>query len=783
MRAPALVDVARRALAALGAIVVLALVGFAAVRSVEPPAAAGASAPPSRFSAGRAFEQVQAIATVPHPVGSAAQDRVRDHLVTTLKGLGLSPEVQDTVSPEGGELSSSAGGIGIAHVRNVITVIPGTASTGRLFLVAHYDSVQTGPGGNDDAAGVATVLETARALVSGPKLRNDVVLVLTDAEEACLCGAAAFVHQSPPAKGGGVVLNFEARGSSGPAIMFETSDHNQKLVDAYAHAPKPVGTSFAVEIYRLLPNDTDFTPFRLAGFQGLNSAYIDGAAVYHAPTDLPSAMDRDSLQHHGDNALALTRELGDDNLTQLGSNEDATYFPAPGLLVRYPGSLVWPLAALALVAVLVLGWLARRRGLITTKRGAGAFAATLIPIVAAPVLAQLYWLVLKLIRPAYAELPIDPYHPEPYRVGVLALTALVVFAWFAMFRRRLGAAALAIAGLGWLAVLGLVLAGFTPGGSYLATLPALGGAILGIVAVLLRGWWSVAAVVIGGAVAVIILLPTVIMLFPALGMPMAGAGAFLAVLLGLALLPMVDLIHPEGGGQRGLEALSARRRALFPTVTAALALVVFSVIGLSVDRFDHTHPALTQLMYALDADTGTAQWISDEPSVQKWTSQYVSGDPHEVRDSLPVFGPEKVRTGKAQAADIPAPKLTIEKDVPSTGARRLVLRLTPQRPVRLVTLHVEAGTRVLAAEVQGQSIVPANQKDQKWGWGFTFHGPPADGIEITVTVRTPGPVTFRVMDGSDGFTGVPGFQPRPGNVGIVGSHTSELLAVAKTYNF
>jgi hypothetical protein len=222
---------------------------------------------------------------------------------------------------------------------------------------------------------------------------------------------------------------------------------------------------------------------------------------------------------------------------------------------------------------------------------------------------------------------------------------------------------------------------------------------------------------------------------------------------------------------------------MLPTLTAALALVVFSVVGLSVDRFDRTHPALTQLMYALDADNNTAQWVSDEASVQKWTSQYVSGRQHEVRDSLPFFGPEKVRTGKAQPAGIPAPRLTLERDVPADGARRLVLRLTPQRPVRLVTLHVGAETRVLTAEVQGQPIIPANQKDQRWGWGFVFHGPPADGIEITVTVRTPGPVTFRAMDGSDGFTGVPGFQERPANVGIVGSHTSELLAVAKTYKF
>jgi hypothetical protein len=282
---------------------------------------------------------------------------------------------------------------------------------------------------------------------------------------------------------------------------------------------------------------------------------------------------------------------------------------------------------------------------------------------------------------------------------------------------------------------------------------------------------------------VIILLPTVILLFPALGMPLAGADAFLTVLLGLALLPVVDLIHPEGGGQRGLAALSARRRAALPTAVAALALIVFSAVGLAVDRFDPAHPALTQLMYALDADTGTAEWVSDETSVQKWTSQYVSGSLHEVSDSLPIFGPEKVRTGKAQAASLPAPTLAVEQDSTAGGVRTLTLKLTPQRTVRLVSLHVGAGAQVLTAQIAGQSVTPVREADGKWGWGFTFHGPPAGGIEITLTVRSPGPVTFRAMDGSDGFSGVPGFHARPPGVGIVGSHTSELLAVAKTYTF
>src|SRR4051812_41952514 len=124
MSDPALVTGVRRGVAAVASVAVLALVGFAAIWSVRPPAAHDAGA--TGFSAKRAFQQVEAIAGQPHPVGSPAQDAVHDHLVSVLRGLGLSPEVQDTVSIESGQLSASAGGIGLAHVKNVVTVIPGT---------------------------------------------------------------------------------------------------------------------------------------------------------------------------------------------------------------------------------------------------------------------------------------------------------------------------------------------------------------------------------------------------------------------------------------------------------------------------------------------------------------------------------------------------------------------------------------------------------------------------------------------------------------------------------
>ncbi|WP_432900813.1 M28 family peptidase [Micromonospora matsumotoense] len=781
----------RRPLAALAALSALVAVGAVMLVTLATPTPRPTDAPADEFSAGRAYRTVQTVAARPHPAGSAANDQVREHLVGALRGLGLQTEVQDTVAPEAGQLSGAAGGATVARVRNVVARLPGTASTGRVFLVAHYDSVQTGPGGNDDAAGTSTVLEVARALTAGPRPRNDVLFVLTDAEEACLCGAAAFAASHPLAAGGGVVLNLEARGSTGPVIMFETSRNNAELVAAFGRgAPHPVGTSFAVEIYRALPNDTDFTAFLDHDFVGLNSAYIDGGAIYHTPLDTPAAMDRGSLQMHGDNALGLAREFGRADLTALRAGHDATYFPVPGGLVRYPGWLTWPLAALAVLGALALGWLVRRTGRAGTGRLVAGFGLAVVPIVAAPVAAQLLWAGITALRPGYAEL-LDPYRPVWYRLAVVALAATILLAWYALARRWAGPAALAVGGLGWLALLGVVLAALVPGGAYLATLPALAGALAGLVALRTRidGPWPVVAVTLAGAVAVVILLPTVVLLFPALGMAMGGVAALFAVLLGLAALPVLDLLHPAAGGQRGLVAARARRLGALPAVAAALAATVFAGVGLAVDRFDAAHPVPTHLMYALDAGTGTARWISREADPQPWTDGYVDGPA--ALAGFPGLGGTDLRTGPAPAANLPAPTVQVLADTTAGGLRTLRLRLLPQRTVRLTTLHVDATTaEVTRAEVAGREVPVGRQPTveeaslDRWGFGIVFHAPPAEGVEITLTMRPrAGQVSLRAMDASDGLDALPGFRPRPAGVGVVGSHTSEMLAVARTYPF
>jgi hypothetical protein len=747
----------RRTIAGLAALLLLAALALGSVWAVEPPAPKGADAPADQFSAARAFAHVQEIGAAVHVAGSPAADGVRAHIVQTLQSEGLTPQIQEAVGAD----DALGEGFTMARVRNVVAVLPGTASTGRVFLVAHYDSVQVSYGGNDDGAGVATLLETARALAREPRPRNDIVFVFTDAEEACLCGAEAFVSQSPLAADGGVVLNFEARGSSGPAIMFETTRDNADVVGVYADSvPYPVATSFAVEVYRILPNDTDFSPFRDAGrFTGLNTAYIDGSAVYHTPEDRPEYMDQASLQHHGSNALALARAFAHGDVKKLAqpSAADSTYFPVLRYLVRYPGWLVWPLAILALLAVVALAVVARRRGKFGLRRLSAAFGLGLVPLLLAPILTQALWSLLVAIRPGYRQM-IDPWHPGWFRAAVVALVATILVTWYALLSKRFGRWALAVGALGWLAILGIVFAAMTPGGSYLAALPALAGAAGAIVALRTRtGWMKLVAITVGGAVAVVIFAPTVMLFFPALGLRTGGAAALFAAMLGLALL----MAFP-------------RRAALSAGLTGVLALV-FLGVGLGMDRFDAKHPAPEQLMYVLDTDDGQARWVSGDEEPGALAKTYASGR-EDLEKRFPLLH-DDVASGPAQAADLPAPRLSVTSARTEGNRRTITLNLTSNRAVRLAYLQIR-DAKVISATVAGRPVPQDALVDD---FGVLFHNPPADGLTVTLVLDRVGPVAFRVMDGSDGLDGLPGYTPRPPSVGVEGSHTSELVLVAKTY--
>ena len=106
--------------------------------------------------------------------------------------------------------------------------------------------------------------------------------------------------------------------------------------------------------------------------------------------------------------------------------------------------------------------------------------------------------------------------------------------------------------------------------------------------------------------AVVILAPTVLLFFPALGLATGAAAALFSAMLGLALLPV---LRPRSTRSRTAAAPAVVRR---PALAVAVAAVLFAGHRAAVDHFDADHPAPAQLMYALDTDTGQAQWVSAE---------------------------------------------------------------------------------------------------------------------------------------------------------------------------
>src|ERR687890_1237688 len=365
----------------IGVVVALVLGALAAVSllALEPPDPQPASARASEFSAERALSHVQQIAERPHPVGSPANAEVRAYLVGQLEDLGLRPTVQQATSARTMEGTAS-----MARVHNIHAQIPGSSPTGHVVLVAHYDSVPRSPGAADDGAGVAAILEIARAITSGSPPRNDIDIVFTDGEEPWILGAQAFVRDERLDPQRSVMLNLEARGTSGPAMMFQSSTDNATLIPALANAQRPIaGSGLWEACSQLLTGDTDFSVFRNAGFAGMNFAFMEGSARYHTPEDSPDNLDHASLQDIGSTVLAATRHFADQDLGAPRGGS-LTYFTVLGELVYYPQGLAVPLAVLRAVVFAATLLYGRRRGVRIHGVGwsAASFLALLVVIMA-----------------------------------------------------------------------------------------------------------------------------------------------------------------------------------------------------------------------------------------------------------------------------------------------------------------------------------------------------------------------------------------------------------------
>ena len=241
-----------------------------------PPAAVPASASETEFSAHRAVQSLRRILSpqVRHPTGTEENRIVRDRVVAELARLGLEPSIQREYV--------CAGRAFCTYVENIVARIgePGPARSA-LLLTAHYDSVPAGPGASDDGAGVATVIEVARALLAqDAPLEHAVIILVTDGEELGLMGAKVF-DRHPLWREVGVVLNAEARGTDGPSFLFETGDANAWIIDHYkSAAPRP---SLHPHFHVIVP-DGVFSPGADAGARWVPLDVPSGNDIEHLAT-------------------------------------------------------------------------------------------------------------------------------------------------------------------------------------------------------------------------------------------------------------------------------------------------------------------------------------------------------------------------------------------------------------------------------------------------------------------------------------------------------------------
>src|SRR5215211_7534238 len=564
-------------------------------------------------------------------------------------------------------------------------------------------------------------------------------------------GAQAFVIDDRLDPRRNVVLNLEARGTSGPALMFQSSSENASVIPALASVQRPITSSGWEACYQVLPGDTDLSVFRNAGFAGMNFAFFDGSARYHTPEDSPTNFDHASLQHMGSTVLATARKFAGQDLGAPRGGS-LTYFTVLGELVHYPQSLAVSLAVLAAVVFVATLLYARRRGV--RIRGVGLAAASFLALlVVTMALGMGTWQVLRLLNPGYGSFHTgDTYQPEWYATGLLALTAALNVAWYLMMRRR-APEEIILATWAWFLVLAILTAAFVPGAAYLFTWTPLVGCLFLVAAIRWGGeepTWRYLALSAGAVPAIALLVPLVDLLL-SLGLAFVSGPMFMAVLVLVTALPVLDL-------------LALRRAWLVPVVTAVVGLALVTA-GLRIDTFDDEHPRQIRLVYALDADQEQAWWLSADPDPAPWTDRYVDTERMEDErfpDNPSLSLASSYYSGPASVARIEPPDVTVRRSERNADMRN----------------HT-----VTAATVDGINleVVPGPREDTDPArWGFVFHGVPSEGIDVILEVRGEGPLPLRVIAYRDGLPRVPELRSLPDDLTWSGT-SSNLSMVARSY--
>jgi hypothetical protein len=710
--------------AGLMLIAALALLAALALKSalIALPSPPDALAPADRFDANRAAARLARVLgdQRPHPADSDPGDAVRERLIAEMRGVGLNPRVTDDFICNAFRASRT---VACARVRNLVATI-GPAEGRHLLLVSHYDSTFAGAGAADDGIGVATMLEVA-ANLRGRPLARPVTFLINEGEEMGLLGARAFLERDPLAARVEMAINLEARGVSGPAIMFETSRPNGAAIAWYrAAVSRPMANSLSTGLYALIPNSTDVAVFDARPWTILNFAVIGNETRYHSAGDTLAALDPRSLQHMGEQTLEATALAAGGALP--AADGELLYTDITGrTLVVLPLMFGLVLLGVLILFFLMEGW--RRRALtLPLVAMAGALVLSGGLAFAGHFLLQLiragdYWRAFPLVA-----------NSAVYASAIAGCVIALLYFARTRERTRLRAAV-------WLLflLLGAALSALAPGAAIYFLLPPLAAA-LGMAG---RRWWAWSEQA-GAILAALLLYLT---FGPALGLfeelLSTGAPWIFAPLGALVMLPALIELLP----------LLARGR----TIWVAAAAIDLAIAGWLIAGFTPAYSEDRQQLF-------TIEYVRDGDSARFAVNNDGAPVPFDAaweRTELP-YTTRRRWAAPAPVVPVPTPTITLVGQQPVAGGRRLRLRLATNG-TETVTLIAPAEARLAAAgsaaSFQRFTALPDGR------YFLRCIGRACDGAELDLVTASLEPVEFTIIGTRSGLPPVaaPLVQARP----------------------
>ena len=628
----------------------------------------------AEFSTERALNQVQIIAQKPHYVGSTNHELVANYLKLELNRIGLETSVQEgfTLNDKGLLVKS----------KNILARIKGTNNSKALLLLSHYDSAphSFSKGASDDASGVATILEGIRAfLYSKEPQKNDIIILFSDAEELGLNGAALFVNKHPWAKDVGLVINFEARGSSGPSYMLmETNKGNEALVKAFSNAKAkyPVSNSLMYSIYKMLPNDTDLTVFREQGnIQGFNFAFIDGHYNYHTQQDDIQHLNKMTLAHQGTYLMPLLKYFSNTDLNATNSTADDVYFSGPFSFISYPFTWVFPMTLIALGLLILFIFIGKVKRVITFREIFKGFIPLLGSITIAGLVTFLGWKIVLQAYPQYSDLLNGfTYNGHAYIGAFVALSIAICFAFYHHFSETKITMNHFVAPLLLWIIINMFIANSLTGAGFLIIPVYFGIFLFGIFVITQH--YSLGLNLLFSIPALVIVAPFIVMFPIGLGLKILFGSAILTVLLFGLLLPIFgDFI----------------RKGAWTLFFFVVSIGFFVYAGYN-SGYEHGKAKSNSLLYVYNANTNSAVWTTYDTNLDDWTKSYL-GEKNQSAvglNALPIAS--KYNSGFTYSAiapvvDVPKPTISFLKDSVIGNNRYLKIQITPNRKVNRYDIY------------------------------------------------------------------------------------------------